>query len=386
MNVTASGVLSIVLPFFICVTMIMVLKRVAESIGLLDQPCERKQHEGLVPLVGGIAMFTAYSISSLLLFPTWNSVAMVTIALVVVVLGVMDDIHGLQTRKRFLVQIVAAVAMVVIGGVKITQLGNIFGDGKLYFGGFFALVFTVFSTVGVINAMNMVDGADGLAGSLATISFLALAFAAFSAGDILEAQMILVVVGALIAFLLFNIRFFGSKAKIFMGDAGSMFLGFLLAWFFIDMSQGEEPVLSAVSAGWLFGLPLLDISAVMTRRLFEGRSPFEAGRDHIHHIMMDRGMSVNRALITMLGIHLFFVLVGLVANNRPEWEPAFFWLFVILVAAHLVYTQRFIEVKPNSANKNIRVKSTESSRKSELLDRNVSAAASDHTVQDTNHR
>ncbi len=383
MNVTASGVLSIVLPFFICVTMIMVLKRVAENIGLLDRPCERKKHEGLVPLVGGIAMFTAYSISLLLLFPTWNSVAIVTIAAVVVVLGVLDDIQGLQTRKRFLVQIVAAVAMVVIGGVKITQLGNIFGDGKLYFGGFFALVFTVFSTVGVINAMNMVDGADGLAGSLATISFLALAYAAFGAGDFAEAQMILVVVGALIAFLLFNIRFFGSKARIFMGDAGSMFLGFLLAWFFIDMSQGEEPALSAVSAGWLFGLPLLDISAVMMRRLFDGRSPFEAGRDHIHHILIDRGISVNRTLATMVSIHLFFVSMGLIANNQPAWEPAFFWLFVNLVAAHLVYTQRFVERQPRAAVKG--KKSAESIRQSELLDRNIPVAAPDHAAQDTNH-
>lgn len=312
----------------------------AVNIGLLDKPCERKQHDGLVPLVGGIAMFTAFAIASLLLFPQWSTLAMVSIGMVVVVLGVLDDIHALQTRKRFFVQILAAVAMVYIGRVEITHLGNLFGGGVVYFNGFFALVFTVFSTVGVINAMNMVDGTDGLAGSLSGLSFLALAIVAYAAGDMVSAETLLIIVGALVAFLLFNIRFFGHRARIFMGDAGSMFIGFLLAWFFISLSQGDKPALSAVSAGWIFGLPLLDISAVMIRRLIEGRSPFEAGRDHLHHLLLDRGFSVNAALILMVSAHLVFITVGLIGNNNPTWEPALFWLFVTVVVLHLKFTSK----------------------------------------------
>ncbi|MCB1757817.1 MAG: undecaprenyl/decaprenyl-phosphate alpha-N-acetylglucosaminyl 1-phosphate transferase [Gammaproteobacteria bacterium] len=381
MSTTASTVLSLVLPFFVCVTMIMVLRKTAVRIGLLDQPCQRKRHVGLVPLVGGIAMFTAFAISALLLFPAWSSLAMVSIAFVVVALGVLDDIHGLQTRKRFLVQIIVAVAMVYIGGVQITQLGNLFGDGNIYFNGFFALVFTVFSTVGVINAINMVDGADGLAGSLSLLSFLALAFIAFGAGEVVSGQLILVIVGALSAFLLFNARIFGRSARIFMGDAGSMFIGFLLAWFFIDLSQGQTRPLSAVSAGWIFGLPLLDISAVMTRRLIERRSPFEAGRDHIHHLLIDQGISVNATLGIILLVHGAFITIGLFANSHTQWEPAFFWLFVVLVSFHLAYTQRFLEEKVRASQQ----KQSKNSATSGHLLKQQAQAATDTPQHKSNH-
>ncbi len=345
------------------------------NIGLLDRPCERKKHEGLVPLVGGIAMFTAFSISTILLFPHWSSLVMVLIALLVVSLGVLDDIHGLQTRKRFLVQMLAAVAMVYVGGVQISQLGNLFGDGVVQFGGFFALIFTVFATVGVINAMNMVDGSDGLAGSLALISFLALAYVAYSAGDLKSANMILVIIGALFAFLLFNIRLFGLAARVFMGDAGSMFIGLLLAWFFISLSQGDKPSLSAVSAGWIFGLPLLDISAVMTRRLFEGRSPFTAGRDHIHHLLIDHGYSVNKTLSIIVVLHLLFVSLGLIANNQPGWDPALFWLFVILVACHLVYTRHILsQIGRRKRTLEFKVGSTSSRRAESLVEQEIPTA------------
>jgi UDP-GlcNAc:undecaprenyl-phosphate GlcNAc-1-phosphate transferase len=342
MSAVTLNILSFVLPFFICVTMIIALRTVAVKIGLLDRPCERKQHEGLVPLVGGIAIFTAFSISAVLLSPSWSTVVMVLIALGVGVLGVLDDIHGLQTRKRFLVQIMAAVAMVYLGGVQITQLGNLFGDGVIRFGALMALLFSVFSAVGVINAMNMVDGADGLAGSIAFLTFLALAYVAYSAGDFVSTEILLIMVGAISAFILFNARLVIPKAQIFMGDAGSMFIGFVMAWYFIVLSQGDEPALSAVSAGWLFGLPLLDISAVMTRRLMEGRSPFAAGRDHIHHLLIDRGYSVNKALLIIVVAHAFFISIGLLSNVRRDLEPALFWLFIVLVATHIVVTHKFL--------------------------------------------
>ncbi|MDO6461362.1 undecaprenyl/decaprenyl-phosphate alpha-N-acetylglucosaminyl 1-phosphate transferase [Granulosicoccaceae sp. 1_MG-2023] len=345
MTLHPAGILTFILPFFITVTALLVLRRIAEHIDLLDRPCERKQHEGLVPLVGGIAMFCGFAVSALVLQPTWTSLALVLIAGVVLVMGILDDMHGLQTRKRFLVQILAAVAMVYIGQVQITHLGNLFGDGEVHLGGFFALIFTVFSTVGVINAMNMVDGADGLAGSLALVSFAALSVIAISAGAGSIGIYSLILVGALTAFLLFNVRIAGRRARVFMGDAGSMMLGLLMAWLFIDLSQGEQPPLSAVSAGWIFGLPLLDISAVMVRRLFEGRSPFEAGRDHLHHLLIDQGFSVNSALAIMCFAHIVFVSVGLLANQVPGAEPLLFWAFVILVAAHLVLTPRLLQTR-----------------------------------------
>ncbi len=381
----ATNLLSMVLPFFICVTMIMIMRKVAVNVGLLDKPCERKKHEGLVPLVGGIAIFSAFAISAMLLAPSWSTLALVTIATIVVVLGVLDDMHGLQTRKRFFVQILAAVAMVYIGGVHITQLGNLFGDGVVQFNAFFSLVFTVFSVVGVINAMNMVDGADGLAGGLALLSFIALSIVAFSAGEAQSMLLILIAVGALFAFLLFNVRFFGWPARIFMGDAGSMFLGFLLAWFFIELSESETQALSAVAAGWIFGLPLLDISAVMTRRLLQGRSPFQAGRDHLHHLMIDQGFSVNKTVGIMLVIHLLFIGVGLIANNNTTWDPAMLWLFVILVGVHLGITQKMQRENAKSTKKlNAPAQLTSSVSARHVAERSIAVTAK-NSRQRTNH-
>jgi len=339
-----NAVLSLVLPFFICATLIMVLRKHAGSIGLLDRPCQRKQHKGLVPLVGGIAIWTAFAISTLLMFFDWSTLAMVSIGLLVMALGVLDDVHELGTRKRFLVQILAGVAMVYLGQLQINQLGNAFGGGIVQFSGAFAILFTIFSTVGVINALNMIDGMDGLAGSIASISFLALAAVAYAGGDMVSAQILLTIVGSLAAFLLFNLRVAGHAARIFMGDAGSMFLGFLLAWFFVALSQGESPVLSAVSAGWIFGLPLLDISVVMVRRVMAGRSPFAAGRDHLHHLLLDRGLSVNSTLAIIVAAHAMFVVIGLIGNHNRALEPGLFWLFIGLVVAHLLLSNHYTSI------------------------------------------
>ncbi len=339
---TSSMLLSLILAFSICVTMIIVLKIVAQHIGLLDKPCSRKQHEGHVPLVGGIAMFIAFSISILLLMPVNESVILVSISCAVAALGVVDDMYGLQTWQRFFIQSVAAVSMVYFGGVQLVHLGNIFGDGVVFLGAIFSLIFTIFCVVGVINAMNMMDGMDGLAGSVLLMCFVALAAIAYSAGETELPVVLMVVVGSLLGFLVFNIQLFGYSARIFMGDAGSMFLGFLFAWFSIYLTQNGNQSLSPVAAGWIFGVPLLDASAVMVRRMLQGKSPFKAGRDHIHHFLLQKGYSVNKTLGIILSLQLVFFCIAAIANKNVNWEPALFWLFVIMVVTYLTYTHALI--------------------------------------------
>ncbi len=333
-----TSLLSLILPFFICVTMISVLRIIAQDIGLLDKPCPRKQHKGLVPLVGGIAMFVSFAISTLLLLPDISSLYLVSITSVVVILGVMDDMYGLQTRRRFLVQVFAAMSMIYFGGVQLLQLGDLFWDGVVYLGAVISLIFTIFCVVGVINAMNMMDGVDGLAGGIALMCFTSLSVIAYMSGEIQVLTVLLILMGSLAGFLLFNVQIFGYPARVFMGDAGSMFLGLLLAWFFIHLTQSGNRGLSAVAAGWMFGVPLLDASAVMTRRVLQGRSPFRAGRDHMHHIMLDKGFSINKTVTIILLLQLIFIGVGALTNKHSAWEPAFFWLFIIMVAIYLGVT------------------------------------------------
>jgi len=172
---------------------------------------------------------------------------------------------------------------------------------------------------------------DGLSSGIAIMTLCALLVVAVGA---VESEVLLVIVsliGALLAFFTFNMGFLGQRRKIFMGDAGSTFLGFVLAWLFITLSQNGHQPLSPVVAGWLFGLPLIDSISVMVRRIVRGESPFKADRKHLHHQLQERGFSGKSTLLVMLLIHLSLLCVGVFFNDNKELEPVLFWGFVGLV-------------------------------------------------------
>jgi len=123
-----------------------------------------------------------------------------------------------------------------------------------------------------------------------------------------------------------------------MGDSGSMLLGFILVWFLITLTQGYEPPISPVVAGWIFGLPLLDTTVVMVNRIAARKSPFSAGRDHLHHRLLDSGFSVNQTVLCVCAIHSVFVIIGMIANNHRELEPFLFMGFVLCVLLHCFIT------------------------------------------------
>ncbi len=346
----------VVMPLLICMNVVLVLDKAAPGLGLLDKPSQRKRHRSNVPLVGGPAIFIAVSLSAVLLASHRPVAVFLTLGAVLVALGIADDRFDLPAWFRLLVQASVATLMLVFGDVQIGHLGNLFGFGPIELHGMFAAVFTVVCTIGVINSINMIDGVDGLAGSILLISFTAMAYLSLQADNAVGSRMLAIFNGALLGFLCFNARVFVKQARIFMGDSGSMLMGLILAWFLIAMSQGvvapldpassSRVALSAVSAGWIFGLPLLDTVAVVLGRLQARRSPFAAGRDHLHHRLLDQGFSVNKTVSIMLGCHLLLVLVGLLGNLRPALEPFMFWGFVLLTCAHAIVTPRLVPGDP----------------------------------------
>ena len=331
-----------VMPFTICVSLILLFDRVAPKLGIVDKPSVRKLHKGNVPLIGGLAMFFAFAMVSIMLTQHQSQLVLLVLALALVLLGSLDDVFDLNAYFRMIIQAVVALLMVHAAGLQINTVGDLTGFGPSAFSPAIATVFTVVCTLGVINSVNMIDGMDGLAGTILFISFSALGGIAAFHGDGLTAKVLLILVGAIVAFLCFNSRVFVDSARIFMGDSGSMFMGFTLCWFLIKLTQGESPAMSAVAAGWIFGLPLADTISVMVKRLKERRSPFDAGRDHIHHMLLDSGFSVNQTLFIMGSVHLVLVLIGFSLVLNSALEPLYFWAFVALVVGHHFLTPRLL--------------------------------------------
>jgi len=267
---------------------------------------------------------------------------------VLLLTGLLDDYLSLSSLLRLIVQTVTTGLMIVITGTQIGSVCNLLGSGPILVGAGAGVALTVLCTVGVINSVNMIDGLDGLAASVLAISFFALAILAAVGGHKDIVIELLIINGALLGFFLFNARIFVNRAKVFMGDSGSMLLGFLLCWYTLTLSQGAEASISPISAGWIFGLPLADTASVIIRRLINGNSPFQAGRDHFHHLLQDTGLKVNTSLLIMTTIHLLFVTVGVLASLFPMIENYLFWIFIVIVFGHCSILTPFLKQQAKS--------------------------------------
>ena len=266
---------SIIIAGFVTASLIYILAKLAPRLGLIDIPGGHRTHSIGTPLVGGLAMFCGFLFAVVSLdVPLSGLRTLFAGSALLVVIGVLDDMHELSTRWRFLNQITAAILMVYGGNVVLLDLGNLLGNGAIGLGRW-SIPLTVFASVGVINALNMSDGMDGQAGCIVTIALGFILLFLLGTERIVDLGLVLVLIVVVTTYLVFNIPLpWRSHARTFMGDAGSMFLGFVLSWFFIDLSQGGGKVFSPVVALWIFALPLFDAVCVMLRRLIYRSSPF----------------------------------------------------------------------------------------------------------------
>ncbi|QDA55877.1 MraY family glycosyltransferase [Thermomonas aquatica] len=309
-SAVAAFVLAALLPWW--------LEPAARRLDLMDYPKGRKDHERPTPVTGGLAM----AIASILAYwaapnltPSIQAFCIATVLLVAV--GLWDDKHDLRWYWRVLAQVVAALVVIFWGGVRVEQLGPLFGLGQTSLG-FLSVPFTVFAMVGIINAMNMIDGADGLAGMLGLAALAMLCAASVYAGNLVLAERVAVLCGALAGFLVWNLRFpWRPRARVFMGNAGSGFLGLVIAWVAFRLTQNDGHPVNPVLALWLLPIPVMDTLVLIVRRLQEGRSPFAAGRDHIHHMMQDAGFGPTRAAFWLT---VFSLACGLVVGQAMRLD------------------------------------------------------------------
>lgn len=307
--------------------------KICKSLDLMDKPSSRKKHLGNIPLAGGMVLLCALGVYFLIV----QSVGPVTLAILITapmlfLLGALDDHSDIAAKRRLLVQSSIGVLLALGLGVRVIGLDSIVSGSYLELSFGISVIFSVACFCGVLNAANMADGIDGLLGCFAVISMAAMAWLGVSTGQASSVGVTMLLIGALSGCLMFNLGFFGRRNKIFFGDSGSLVVGLCL---FVLLVTGAAPgngAFTPTSAGWILGVPLVDTVSVMIRRISQRRSPFEAGRDHLHHLLLDSKFGRIQSLAILLILHLCLVLVGISANYTDVSQAVYFWTFVLITA------------------------------------------------------
>ena len=327
---------SITTAFFVTLIFMVALRPVAINIGLVDIPGGRKKHTGDIPMVGGIAMFLGSAVGLSLLPDSHPSLAYLVVAGgLLVVIGVLDDRYGLPASIRLVTQLVSVLIMVFGADIRIIDLGDPFGSGVIFLGPV-SLIFTVLVTVSIINAFNLVDGLDGLAGSMALIALIAIVPLGGYQSSMTMAS--LVVAASILAFLYFNFPTAQNRnMRAFMGDAGSTFVGLIVVWVMISVSQGSGAIATPVVCLWFVSMPVFDLFTCFVKRCLRRRSPFRPGRDHFHHILQRSGMGIRSVLAVLTGLQLIYAAIGITGHFAGATDVVMFAAWALVgVSQHWV--------------------------------------------------
>lgn len=343
---------SAAIAFFITVLCICLLKPLALRLGLVDVPNDRKQHQHHTPLIGGLAMFLGFLVALLTLpISLQHYRSFIAGSALLVFVGLLDDFHELSPRSRFLAQIFALLLMFFWGGIKLIHLGDLLFYKPIGLG-IYSLPVTLIAGLGIINAINMVDGVDGLAGTLVLTELILLIVCTAIKGQFLSLPILLLIAATVLAFLMFNFRLPRRlHAQVFMGDAGSMFLGFALVWFLIELSQSGSQAVRSVTMLWIMGLPLFDTTAVMLYRASKKQSIFSSDRQHLHHLLVELNMTSAQISGSLGASNLALGLLGVLADHYQLAEGVMFIGFIILFVLYFIslfYLRYKLSQKKNS--------------------------------------
>jgi UDP-GlcNAc:undecaprenyl-phosphate GlcNAc-1-phosphate transferase len=298
--------------------------------GLLDRPDTRKLHIGDVPLTGGVGIFLTLMFGTFVLGVSPYTYPMLAIACALFALSVYDDFRQISARTRLIAQFVSGLLLASVGNIPIINVGNLLALGDIPLLAL-SIPLTALSVAGLCNAYNMIDGIDGLAAGTLALPLLVLYLLALQAGHPMSNALLLTLV-PVVAFLVFNLGPGGTLLpKIFLGDAGSVTLGFLVTASLVYFSQGDDPLILPVTALWLVTVPLMDMLATMLRRYRYGRSLIDADRSHLHHTLMDRGLGTRPTLLVLVVYAASCAMLGLLLEAIPEYLSllCYFLLFCV---------------------------------------------------------
>lgn len=342
-----------IIAIFSSAVLTPLIRRLCERLGWLDEPDQddRRVHRSAVPRLGGVGIFLSVLIALAALsfvdnmvtqsiYPYWSKLLLTLVpATLVFALGVYDDLKGASAAFKFICQGLAATLFFLLDG-RIEVLGIPFiGNVELPLAVSFAL--TLLWTIGITNAFNLIDGMDGLAAGAALFASLVILIVSLVFGHSLVTVMALVLSGALIGFLRYNF----NPASIFLGDSGSLFIGFLLATLSIQGSQKASTAVAVAIPILTFGVPVLDTGFTLVRRFISGKPLLEGDKEHIHHMLLDRGWSQRRVAIVLYGASALLGLMALLFVGNAGGPTTGLLLFVIgAIVLFVVGRLRYHEV------------------------------------------
>lgn len=320
---------------------IFILNKLATSLGLIDHPGGRKTHARQTPLIGGIAIFIGltlaahfHPVSSAL----YEHVLMGSFVLLLI--GALDDRFEVSPKLRMLIQVSAILFLMVMANTGLYYIGSIFYLPDMYLG-LLAFPLTVVLMLGFINAVNMLDGQDGLAGGVVFSQVTLLALISYVVGEHALSLLLVSLLAVLSVFLYFNLPMPWRKhAKIFLGDSGSNFLAYFIAWSVIYLSQASTIHIKPMTLIWIVAFPFFDMTSACLKRSLEKRSWADAGHDHIHHLLRLRGMSSIHSTLVIILISTSYGLLGLWLTWHRVSEGLQSLIFLACYGGYLTSTYR----------------------------------------------
>lgn len=319
--------------FLINILLIIVLHNIAFKIKLIDYPSKRKLHSDPTPLVGGISIYLTILIGSYLVEIDLNILLIIYLALVVVIIGVLDDFLNVDFKIRFLCQFIVCL-IIVSKGIYIVDIGFINTSSNKYVI-YFLIPFTILSVIGLTNAFNFIDGVDGLSSALFIKSIILLILFIKYNNPAYDISFLYLIIISIVPFIVFNLGFFRGL-KIFLGDSGSTFLGFLLSWLLIYYSQIEKNIIDPIIIIWIAPIVVYDFFAVFIYRMVNRSSPFSPDNTHLHFILLKR-FNKNLVLLLMLISCILISFIGFATYffvNTYASLLLFFILFFLYLVIH----------------------------------------------------
>ena len=285
-------------------------RKVAKKVGLVDKPNFRKRHQGLIPLVGGISVYAGICFTfGIVDYYIPHASLYLACAGVLVFIGALDDRFDISVKIRATIQAAVGIVMMVFGNLYLSSLGYIFGSWEMVLGPF-GYFLTLFAVWAAINAFNMVDGIDGLLGGLSCVSFAAIGMILWFDGQTSLAIWCFAMIAAILPYI-------------------------MLIWILLETTQGKTHPISPVTALWIIAIPLMDMVAIMYRRLRKGMSPFSPDRQHIHHLIMRAGFTSRQAFVLITLAAALLASIGVLAEYShfvPEWV-----MLVLFLLAFFLY-------------------------------------------------
>jgi UDP-GlcNAc:undecaprenyl-phosphate/decaprenyl-phosphate GlcNAc-1-phosphate transferase len=323
------GYFTLLICFLSSIFITPLVKKFAIKIGATDAPNQRKVHQKVMPRLGGAAIYISFIIGLLIMHPESPYATSIIIGSVIIILtGLFDDIYELSAKVKLLGQLGAAFVVVFMGGVHVQFINLPFG-GQLEFG-LLSIPLTIVWIVGITNAINLIDGLDGLAAGVSSIALITIAGMAIIMGDIFVTVIASILLASTLGFLFYNFH----PAKIFMGDTGALFLGYMISVLSL-LGFKNVTVISLIVPVIILGVPISDTFFAIIRRIVNKKPLSAPDKSHLHHCLLRLGFSHRQTVLMIYALAAFFGLMAVIFSQAKLWG-AFLLIFLLLLLIELI--------------------------------------------------